>query len=83
MLLVVTEIEVAITKAQQCHLFAGLKPGSECFFSLSGVGRGGPRGAHSCFVSYISGVKNGIGLGLGSGVESVRGGLRWLGFAGA
>ena len=59
MLLVVTEIEVAITKAQQCCLFEGLKPGSGCFFSLSGVGRGGPRGAHRCFVLYISEVKMG------------------------
>ena len=60
----VTEFQVAIAKAQQGHLSAGLKPGSRYFFSLSGVGRGGPRGAHSCFVLNISGVKNWGGLGL-------------------
>ena len=65
-----------------CCLFAGLKPGSGCFFSLSGVGQDRPRRAHRYFVLYISGVKNGVGLGLGSGVGSGRGGLRWLGFAG-
>ena len=79
----VTEILVAIAKAQQGRLFAGLKPGSRYFFSLSGVGRGGLRRAHRCFVLYISDAKNWGGLGLGSGVGSGRGGLRWLGFAGA
>ena len=61
MLLEVTEIEVAITKVQQCCLFAVLKPGSGCFFSLSGVGKGRPRGVDRYFVLYISGVKMGLG----------------------
>ena len=63
MLLVVTEVEVAIIRVQQCCLFAGLKPGSGCFFFLSGVSQGRPRRAHRYFVLYISGVKNGVGLG--------------------
>ena len=54
---------MAIAKAQQGRLFPGLNPGLRCFFSLSGAGRGGPRGAHRCFVLYISGVKIGVGKG--------------------